>query len=107
MDPNLLIRAFQDHAWPVVAGFLITLFVFCARLPAVAAQWSRVPERLRPLVPVVIGILSGVGESLCTTSHWVAALLGGVISALPAFLATLPSPTATKPNGTPPAPGAP
>ena len=94
MDPNLLLQAIQSHAWPTVTGCVLLLVVYLARLPALAVQWQRLPPWSRPLVPVALGIVSGVAEALTTGHSWVAALLTQVLAALPALAVALPSPTA-------------
>jgi hypothetical protein len=93
-DINALLVAIQSHQWPVVVGLAILLIVYLARLPVVAAQWARIPAAYRPLVPVALGVLSGVAEALSTSQPWLPALIGGIVSALPALLAVLPSPVA-------------
>lgn len=94
MNPNLLFSAISDHAWGVVTGCVLLLLVYLARLPALATQWQRIPAAYRPLVPIVVGILSGVAEALTTRQSWVAALVTQVLAALPALAVALPSPTA-------------
>lgn len=94
MDPTLLLSAIQSHAWPAVVGCALVLVVYLARLPALAPQWQRLPAAYRPLVPVLLGVASGVAESLSTHQPWLPALVGGIVSALPALAVALPSPTA-------------
>lgn len=94
MDPNLLLSAISQHAWPAVVGCVLVLVVYLARLPALAPQWQRLPPWARPLVPIVVGIISGVGEALSTSQPWLPALVGGIVAALPALAVALPSPTA-------------
>jgi hypothetical protein len=94
MDPNLLLQALTSHAWPAVVGACLVLVVYLARLPGVQPQWQRLPAAYRPLVPVLLGVVSGVAEALSTRQPWLPALVGGVVSALPALAVALPSPTA-------------
>lgn len=115
MDPNLLLQAISSHAWPAVVGAVLVVVVYLAKLPAMAPQWQRLPAGHRPLVPVLLGVLSGVAEALSTHQPWLPALVGGIVSALPALAVALPSPVldAPKPSaadvaraaGFPPAPG--
>ena len=86
--------AISQHAWAIVAGIVLLSLVQAARLPAVGAQWQRLPAPWRPYVPILLGILSGVAQALATAQPWVAALVGGIVSAIPALLSALPSPTA-------------
>jgi hypothetical protein len=92
MDPNLLLTAIAAHAWPTVVGCALVLIVYLAKLPAVKAQWERLPAWSRPLLPVLLGLLSGVGEALSTSQPWLPALVGGILAALPALAVALPSP---------------
>lgn len=94
MDPNTLIQAIQSHAWPAIVGAVLVVVVYLARLPALQPQWQRLPAVYRPLVPVVLGIVSGVAEALSTHQPWMPALVGGIVSALPALAVALPSPVA-------------
>lgn len=94
MDITILLAAISAHAWPVAVGSVLVLLVYLARLPVVATQWQRLPAWSRPLLPVLLGLLSGVGEALSTQQPWLPALVGGLVAALPALLAALPSPTA-------------
>lgn len=89
---DLLIASIQAHAWPAVVGCVLLALVYLAKLPQLAVQWQRLPAYARPLVPVVAGILGGVGEALSTKQPWLPALIGGIVAALPAFAVALPSP---------------
>lgn len=92
MQIDILIQAISQHAWGVVTGCVLLLIVYAAKLPAIAVQWQRLPAWSRPIVPVALGIVSGVGEALTTRASWTAALIVQVIAAMPALAVALPSP---------------
>jgi hypothetical protein len=96
-DLTILTNAISTHAWGVLAGALLVVLVSAAKLPAGKAQWERLPGIARPFVPILLGIVSGVGEALSTSRAWLPALVVGIASALPAVLLAIPSPTATHP----------
>lgn len=93
MDPKL-IEALTSHAPALVVGAVLCLLVLAAKLPAFAVQWQRLPVWARPLVPVVLALVSGIGESLVQGQVWWLAVLVQVGAALPAIGYALPSPTA-------------
>ena len=90
-DADLLTAAIQAHAWPVVVGLVLVVLVSLGRQPVLRQQWERVPAEYRPLVPVALGLLSGVGEALTQGRPWLVSIVTGVLSGLPALLAAAPS----------------
>jgi len=93
MDPTIL-QALTSHSPALITGAVLLLVVYAAKLGPVATQWQRLPAWSRPLVPVAIGILAGVGDALVTDKPWTLALITETIAALPALAVALPSPVA-------------
>lgn len=75
-------KAIGDRNWPLIAACTILALVRLAKLPLAGNYWEKVPKKFRPLIPVVMGVLSGVGESLLMKRPWLPALLFGVFSGL-------------------------
>lgn len=93
MDPRIL-SALVSHAPALVVGAILWLLVYAARLPAVAAQWQRLPAWFRPIVPALLALGSGVAEGLLSGQPWVTCLIVQAVAALPAITHALPSPVA-------------
>lgn len=81
-DWNFFQKAVGDRNWPYIATCVILLLVRAAKLPVFGNYWEKIPKQYRPLVPVVMGILSGVGEAALSQRSWLPALLYGVFSGL-------------------------
>jgi hypothetical protein len=94
MNPELLIPALTSHAPALVVGAVLCLIVGSAKLPAFATQWQRLPAWARPLVPVTLALVSGIGEALMQGQKWWIAILVQFGVALPAIGYALPSPVA-------------
>lgn len=77
--------AMGDRNWPYIAACVILLLVRFAKLPLVGAYWDKIPKQYRPLVPVAMGIMSGVGEAVVLHRPWLPALLFGLFSGLTAI----------------------
>jgi hypothetical protein len=75
-------KAIGDRNWPYVASCAILLLVRAAKLPIFGNFWEKIPKRFRPLVPVLLGILSGIGEAVLAQRSLVPALIYGVFSGL-------------------------
>ena len=95
-ETDILATALQSHAYLVAIGAALVLLVSLGRLPVARPQWERLPTWARPLVPVLLGLLAGVGEALATSRPWLPALVSGVVAGLPALLAALPSQVVTR-----------
>jgi hypothetical protein len=93
VDPQI-ISALTSHSPALIVGAVLLILVYAAKLGPVAVQWQRLPAWSRPLLPVLIGILAGVGDALTTGQPWAAALITGVLTSLPALAVALPSPVA-------------
>lgn len=81
-DWNLFQKAIGDRNWPYIASCVILLIVRAAKLPVFGNYWEKIPKKFRPLVPVVMGVLSGVGEAVLAHRPWLPAVLYGVFSGL-------------------------
>ena len=77
--PADLEQLVEGRDWPIVMalaiGFIVRQLKEDARFPIT------VPKRLLPLVPGVLGLLSGLAEMLIKDVPWRAALAGAVVSA--------------------------
>lgn len=91
MDPSQLVTLIESHQYlaAVMAGLL--LLVALGKMPVAAPLWSRLPAWVRPLVPVMLGLVASVAQAILDGTPWLSALLSGVVVALPAVLAAIPS----------------
>lgn len=89
MSDDALVSLFQtavgERNWPYIAVCVIFVSVRIAKLPIVGSHWDKIPRQYRPLIPVGLGVLSGVGEALLVHRSWLPALLFGVFSGLMAI----------------------
>jgi hypothetical protein len=75
-------QALNDHNWPLFAACVILLLVRVAKLPFLGNQWDKIPKEYRPAIPVLLGLLSGIGDSLVAGRAWLPAILYGLMSGL-------------------------
>jgi len=81
-DIDTLLNAWSQHNWPIVSAGIILILVYLAKMPIAGKIWDKVPKQYRPLIPVVLSILSGIGEALFRGTPWVAAILYNLIAGL-------------------------
>lgn len=82
-DWAVLKSAFESSNWLVFSAVLILIGVRVSKLPALGNQWDRIPKRYRPLIPVGLGILSGLCEAIISSKEpWGMALFKGLLSGL-------------------------
>jgi hypothetical protein len=74
-----------------VVGLALVVLVSVGRQPGIRPLWDRLPVAWRPVVPVALGLLAGVGEALATGRPWLVSVLSGLLAGVPALLAALPS----------------
>lgn len=75
-------QALGERNWPVIAACVILLLVRGAKLPVFGNYWEKIPKKYRPLIPVAMGVLSGVGEAVLSHRPWLPALVFGLFSGL-------------------------
>lgn len=91
MDITALTTALATHQYLAAVGLVLLALVSVGKLPVAAPLWLRLPAWSRPLVPVVLGIVAALADALAAGKPWLPALVGGIVFALPALLAALPS----------------
>jgi hypothetical protein len=74
--------AITTQAWPVVAAILIGLLVRLGKTDWMGNIFGQVPKRYRPLVPMVLGVISGIAQALLTVTNWKLAIFYGIVSGL-------------------------
>jgi hypothetical protein len=77
-----LLEAMNSKAWPLVAGLLIGMLVRAAKSPWLGGFFLKIPKDHRFLVPIALGILAGISESLLAGVPWYLALLYGLAAGL-------------------------
>jgi len=82
LDFSTFETAFSNRNWPLFAACLILLLVRVAKLPIVGNYWEKIPKAYRPSIPVLLGLLSGIGDSLVAGRAWLPAVLYGLMSGL-------------------------
>jgi hypothetical protein len=82
---DLLDLALQ-HKWPALAAAAIGLLVRLLKSPAVPYPLSEIPAKARPLVALLLGLVSGVLEHVASGTPWPVALANGATSAAFAVL---------------------
>lgn len=74
------------HAWVALAAVLVGLLVRLAKTDWFEQKLAPISARFRPLVAIGLGLVSGALEHAAMHQPWVAAFLGGLVSAAIAVL---------------------
>ena len=90
-DLSALTAALAAHQYLAAVMLTLLVLVSIGKLPVAAPLWLRLPVWSRPLAPVALGVIASVAEAILRGTGWLPALVGGVLAALPALLAALPS----------------
>lgn len=82
MDVLELQKAIDTRAWPIVAAIVIGAIVRFSKTEMAGNLFEKVPRHARVYVPLLLGILSGVGEALLQGVPWTTAIFFGVIAGM-------------------------
>lgn len=82
-DVSAIVAAVGSKQWVGVAAGLILVTIYALR--GFTTLWDRIPKQYRPAVVAGLGVLSGVAQAIVTGQPWLAALIGGLLSALTAI----------------------
>lgn len=82
-DPSVpvLVDLVSRRAWVPLAIVVIHALVRLLKSPKLPAPFNRIPPNYRPWVAFVLGIVSGILQSVVTGTALADAIIGGLISA--------------------------
>ncbi len=90
MDAPLLIELedlAQREAWIPLCALLIGVLVRLLKSPRVPGWLGNIPHKMRPMLAVVLGVLSSGLDRVAHGTPWRTALISGLLSAAVAVLA--------------------
>ncbi len=70
----------KAHAWGPLAALVIGALVWAAKTDAAAKYVGKLPAKYRPLVALVLGVLSGMLDVVTHGGGWIGAITAGLMS---------------------------
>lgn len=86
MDSDNVYDLLVREQWVGLGALFIALLVRLLKSAAVPPPLDHIPSKARPLVALLLGIVSGALDKIVTGTPWKMALLGGLVSSALAVL---------------------
>jgi hypothetical protein len=82
MDADFFAKAWASNNWQLVTAVVILTLVRLSKANFAGQIWQKVPKQVRPWVPMALGLISGLAESVIAGRPLAVSVALGFLSGL-------------------------